>query len=150
MTHQQWHYGCGGITVYSSNTTKVLSVTNYQNGWYDTVEMNIYCPPSNGISPNCIIDNKRGYAELTNSNIYAIQGLTDVYIYGNSDTVTLFCNENYGKSCLLKPNSAYAATTDWQCQSGNDDICFATAPPTPTPPGIINLCLYLFVCVTIL
>ena len=73
------------MTVHSQQTTKQLSITSIKGGKLVLASI-IYCPPSNGNDPNCII-NLMYNAIYNNSNlavqmkfmkIHTIEGLNDV------------------------------------------------------------------------
>ena len=145
---------CGWMNVFGQETTTSLTITSEHPHNNILIQTNIYCPPSDGITPNCIIDIKSGGVPsgwMESTNIYAIQGLNDVMItcnysgnafedcYNSDDNPILHCMDNYNSSCELELVSGYS---NWQCVGNDSDICNDyTSPPTSSPtlsPTIIT------------
>ena len=134
---------CRYMNVYAQGNTTLLSITSYGSRINSLRNMNIYCPPSmDGYTPRCIINILSSDDDgntLSNTNIYAIQGLNDIDIkcnysmnalnssscYSNNNNPIIHCTENYQQNCSLLLMSGYS---DWECQNGDNDICNDYAP----------------------
>lgn len=99
--------------------------------------MNIYCPPSDGITPRCVIIANYGFYadQLEYTKIYAIQGMRDVSLEcrrgsaaistvcyeQNIENPTIFCTPDYSFDCSLVLNPS--DNTDWYCSAGGNTVC---------------------------
>ena len=146
------YQACRRLEVHSQPTTTSLSIISVKSGNGILGYMTVYCPPSNGITPRCIIQSNYGYYadQLEYTNIYAIEGLNDVSItcsrgghpistlcYDvNVENPTIHCTEDYSQNCLLELSPS--SNTNWNCKAGGNTICNDySLHPTAAPSGLL-------------